>query len=117
MNATVDILDDSEPKTGINWITVGEILEDAGISWKVYMEMDNFDDNGFAWFEQYRKALPGNPLFDKGMVRHLNVSKTFTEDFKNGDLPQVSFLINPAWLSEHAGYHPADGEEQSSKFI
>jgi phospholipase C len=66
---------------------MGEILEDAGISWKVYMELDNFDDNGFAWFEQYRNAKPGDPLYDKGMVRYQNVSEKFAEDCKNGDLP------------------------------
>jgi phospholipase C len=66
---------------------MGEILEDAGISWKVYMELDNFDDNGFAWFEQYRKALPGNPLFDKGMVRYLNVTHKFSKDFEKGEIP------------------------------
>jgi len=52
VNASVNILDDSEPLEGINWITMGEILENANISWKVYMELDNFDDNAFAWFEQ-----------------------------------------------------------------
>jgi len=31
----VNILDDSEPDTGINWKTMGEILEEANISWKV----------------------------------------------------------------------------------
>jgi len=41
---------------------VGEVLEANDISWKVYMEQDNFDDNGFAWFEQYRNAQPGDAL-------------------------------------------------------
>jgi len=62
VGASLNILDDSEPDTGINWITMGEILEEAKITWKVYMEVDNFDDNGFAWFEQYKKAQPGNPI-------------------------------------------------------
>ena len=30
---------------------MGEILEEANISWRVYMQEDNFDDNGFAWFD------------------------------------------------------------------
>ena len=45
------MLDDREPDTGINWETLGETLEKYNISWKVYMEEDNFDDNAFAWFE------------------------------------------------------------------
>ena len=35
---------------------------------QVYQEVDNFDDNGFAWFDNYRKAKPGSPLFDKACV-------------------------------------------------
>jgi hypothetical protein len=28
---------------------MAETLEAKDVSWKVYMEEDNFDDNGFAW--------------------------------------------------------------------
>ena len=38
VNATYNILNDFEPKKGINWTTMGEILEEANISWKVYQE-------------------------------------------------------------------------------
>ena len=41
-------LDDDEP--GWNWTTLGEVLEEENITWKVYMEEDNFDDNAFAWW-------------------------------------------------------------------
>ena len=58
VNSTFNILDDSEP-AGIDWVTLGELFEEADISWRVYMELDNFDDNGFAWFDQYRAAKPG----------------------------------------------------------
>lgn len=37
VNGTV-ILDDSEPATGINWETLAETFEKAGLSWKVYQE-------------------------------------------------------------------------------
>jgi len=50
VNSTFNILDDSEP-AGIDWVTLGELFEEADISWRVYMELDNFDDNGFAWFD------------------------------------------------------------------
>jgi len=55
-NSHLVIMDDSEPKTGINWETMAETLEKAGISWKVFMEQDNFDDNAFAWFENFEKV-------------------------------------------------------------
>jgi phospholipase C len=55
------MLDDAEPD-GINWETLAETFEKSGISWKVYMEIDNFDDNAFAWFDQFKKAKSGDPL-------------------------------------------------------
>ena len=102
----MNVLDDSEPKTGINWETLAETFEKSGISWKVYMELDNFDDNAFNWFEQFYAAKPGDPLYEKGMRRSLSLINEFRSDVANDKLPQVSFIISPAWLSEHAHNHP-----------
>jgi phospholipase C len=66
------------------------------------MEEDNFDDNGFAWFDAYRNSKPGDPLYDKGMYRSENLTEEFRKDYVSGNLPQVSMIIAPAWLSEHA---------------
>ena len=54
VNSSYCILDDSEPSSGVDWITMGEILQNANITWRVYQEQDNFDDNGFAWFDIYK---------------------------------------------------------------
>ena len=35
-------LDNSEPNPGHTWITMAEVLEEAGISWKTYQQEDNF---------------------------------------------------------------------------
>lgn len=44
-----------------------------------------------------------------------------TEDFRNdinsGNLPQVSLIVAPEWLSEHAIGHPADGMKLSADLI
>lgn len=117
VNATVNILDDTEPPTGINWETMAETLERANISWKVYQELDNFDDNGFAWFENFINAKPGTPLFDKGLFRYLDMVKEFEKDVANGTLPQVSWLIAPTALSEHAQNHPQDGEDLTARVV
>jgi len=37
----------------------GEVLEAANVSWKIYQQADNFDDNAFAWFNAYQKSRPG----------------------------------------------------------
>ena len=52
MNSTFDVLDDDETYP-FDWITLGELFEQNNITWKVYQETDNFDDNGFAWFTNY----------------------------------------------------------------
>lgn len=113
------ILDDSEPTTGINWETLGETLEKAGVSWKVYQETDNFDDNAFEWFEAFKSAQPGSPLYDKGLVRVPTgtLVDAFYQDVHNKTLPQVSIIIAPTWLSEHATNHPQDGEDLTARLI
>ena len=46
----------------LSWTTYPERLEAAGISWKVYQEEDNYDDNALAWFKQYGYAPTSSPL-------------------------------------------------------
>ena len=101
-------LDDWEPSDpGFAWETMGETLEQANVTWKLYQGNDNFDDNGFAWFSNYQHAQPGNPLYDKGMhsvnsTSYYGFVEAFENDVEAGTLPQVSWLVGPAKLSEHA---------------
>jgi len=62
-------------------------LEEKNITWKIYQEQDNFGDNAFEWFDQYRNAKPGDPLYEKGLRRSDNVTEDFRKDINNGDLP------------------------------
>jgi phospholipase C len=41
-------LDNTEPSAGFSWTTYAERLQNAGISWKVYQQSNNFDDNALA---------------------------------------------------------------------
>ena len=109
------LLDDSEPS--LTWETMGETLLKGNISWRVYQGQDNFDDNGFAWFENYKNAKPGEALYDLGMARLDDFIGTFADDVANDRLPQVSWIVGPAWLSEHASNHPADGEALSAQLL
>ena len=65
----------------------------------------------------YKNAKPGEPLYDLGMARLDDFVGTFADDVANDRLPQVSWLVGPAWLSEHASNHPADGEALSAKIL
>jgi len=76
------VIDNSE--TGYTWSTFPEVLEAAGISWKVYQDIGtgldaagswgntsnayigNYGDNSLLYFNQYRNAPPGR----KGQDRH-----------------------------------------------
>lgn len=110
-------LDNTEPTPGFSWITEAELLEQAGISWKVYQEKDNFDDNGFAWFQSFKSSKPGDALYDKGMAIVPDLVQAFAADVQNGTLPQVSWIVAAANLSEHPDYRPAYGEDLSARLL
>ena len=110
-------MENNEPDPGWDWVTMGELLEAKGISWKVYQEADNFDDNGFAWSDTFMKAKEGEPLFDKGMVRQKDAIQALEDDVKNATLPQVSWVVAPADKSEHASYHPCAGEDWTARLL
>ncbi|KAJ6160509.1 phosphoesterase family-domain-containing protein [Penicillium chermesinum] len=81
----------------LKWKTVYEFYEDAGVTWQVYQDTNNFDDNPLAWFQQFQKAGKGSPLADKGMA--FNGLESFYAAAANGTLPEVSFIVGPAELS------------------
>ena len=93
----------------LSWTTYPERLQRAGISWQVYQEEDNFDDNALAWFKQYAGAPVTAPLFQRGMRK--GASGWFEADARAGRLPQVSWLVAPTAQSEHPDYFPAAGAE------
>ncbi|KAK4962901.1 hypothetical protein LTR10_000528 [Elasticomyces elasticus] len=99
----------------LKWTTTPEHYEAAGVSWQLYQDTDNFDDNPLAWFEQYQTAANGSALQKKGMS-YIGLEK-FYEDAASGTLPQVSIIIGPAELSEHPPYTPRDGGWLQQKIV
>lgn len=91
----------------LKWQTVPEVYQEAGLSWQVYQDTDNFDDNPLAWFNQFQQALPNSTLAQRGMA-YISLEK-FYEDAAAGTLPQISYIVGPAELSEHPPYQPKDG--------
>jgi phospholipase C len=111
-------INNDEP--GYSWTTYPERLQAAGVNWKVYqVAADNFDDNALAWFDQYRNAKPGNPLYDRGMASVpttsgntvADIAAAIKSDVLGGTLPQVSWVVGPASASEHPSYAPAAGAD------
>jgi phospholipase C len=93
----------------LSWTTYPERLEAAGISWKIYQEEDNYDDNALAWFKQFGYAPTSSPLWQRGMYK--GPAGAFENDARNDRLPQVSWLVAPTAQTEHPDYFPAAGAE------
>lgn len=98
-----------------SWKTFPEYLEEAGISWQVWQDFDNFEDNVLAYFEQYFYAPRDSPLRRKG--NSYPSLKAFYERAANGTLPQVSWIIGPQELSEHGPNRPTDGAWLQKKIV
>lgn len=101
------IISNIMPKDGYRWKTYAERLEDAGVSWKVYQQKDNFGCDLLSTFETFRDAKPGSPLYDKGIAR--GAEGEFEYDAINDRLPAVSWIIPTSYQSEHPDFMPADG--------
>jgi phospholipase C len=97
-----------DARFSVDWTTVPELLEDAGVSWKTYSppgsiyqvsnpEVMAISDAILPYFSQY--SDPSSSLYRKAFV------PTFPDDFghdvKSGSLPSVSWIIPPLGYDEH----------------
>jgi len=116
MSGTIDpngrnggpVVDNSETPP-YTWTTYPERLQAAGVSWQVYQEADNYDDNALAWFEQFQTAAKSSPLYKRGMAFQSSLIDRFAEDVTSGRLPTVSWIVGPDYSTEHPSYLPAEG--------
>lgn len=92
----------------LKWKTAGEFYEENKVSWTVFQNTgDNFDDNPYAWFEQFQKAAKDSALHQRGIVGE--PLQAFYDRARNGTLPQVSLIVGPKQQSEHTPWAPRDG--------
>jgi phospholipase C len=103
----------------LNWPTIPDVLQDAGISWRIYQDPnDNWTGamHGCLAFESFRHSKPGSRLYENGM-RHWSLTK-LAEHAKSHALPQVSWVLPPAVWSEHPGpSSPLQGAEFASQVL
>jgi len=98
------------------WTTYPERLTQAGVTWRVYHEADDFDDNVLKYFAQYQDAKPGSPLYDNAMVNL--PPDQFERDVAADRLPQVSWIITNAHDSEHPmNSAPAYGADKCNRIM
>ncbi|KUN03292.1 phospholipase C, phosphocholine-specific [Streptomyces yokosukanensis] len=112
---------------GYGWTTYPERLEQAGVSWKIYQDIGdgldangswgwindayrgNYGDNSLLYFNQYRDAKPGDPLYDKARTgtdakKGEGFFDQLKADVKAGKLPQVSWVVAPEAFTEHPNW-------------
>ena len=92
----------------LRWKTVPEYLQEVGIDWRVYQELDNFGDNPLVFFQQYKDASKTKGEIARRGTSYPGLAKFF-HDAKEGTLPEVSYIVGPTDLSEHPPFPPQDG--------
>jgi phospholipase C len=97
------------PDDGYSWTTYPEMLSAAGVSWKVYQEVDNYGFNVLEYFSQYQNAATSSPLYQNAMKFYQ--PGQFEYDAINDRLPTVSYILPTSFQSEHPDFMPAAGAD------
>ena len=120
------VIDNAE--AGYGWSTYPELLQAAGVSWKVYQDIGdgldapdfwgwtgnapyrgNYGDNSLLYFFQYQNAPAGSPLAN-GAKTGTNILNSgslfdmFRRDVLSNQLPQVSWIVAPEAYTEHGNW-------------
>jgi phospholipase C len=91
------------------WQSYPEALTNAGVSWQVYQEVDNYETNLLEMFKNFQNAPVSSTLYQSGMRTFL--PGQFEWDAMHDRLPAVSWLIPTSYQSEHPDYTPAAGAD------
>ncbi|HZZ70191.1 MAG TPA: alkaline phosphatase family protein [Phenylobacterium sp.] len=97
------------------WETYPERLQRAGISWRVYHDTDDYGCNVLKYFTQFQGLPKTSPLYDNAIRDR--PFETLLADLRRGDIPQVSWIVPPATVSEHPSYLPAAGEHHTAQIL
>ncbi len=133
------VIDNAE--AGYSWVTFPEILQNAGISWRVYQDVGagldangaygndtanpyvgTYGDNSLLYFNQFRNAPSSSALHQRGMTgTNAAVSGTIFDQFKadcaSSQLPQVSWIVAPEAYSEHPNWPANYGAYYTSQIL
>jgi phospholipase C len=107
--------------TPFTWPTLPELLDAAGIGWRIYQNPNNnwsgLMHGGLA-FESFRRAnaYSGSVLYEKGM--RLWTLEDLASDVQNGTLPSVSWVLPSRLQSEHPGASsPPEGGDFTTQLL
>ena len=99
----------NQHSTPYGWKSYPEALTEAGVSWKVYQEVDNYGCNVLEYFDSFQTAPVSSPLYQNGLRSYQDGQ--FEWDALHDRLPTVSWLIPTSYQSEHPDYTPAAGAD------
>jgi phospholipase C len=97
------------------WETYPERLERAGISWRIYHDLDDYGCNVCRFFDQYHGLPPTSPLVE-GALRNRPLYELLW-DLKTGNIPQVSWIVPVSSAMEHPDFLPAAGEDNTNRIL
>jgi phospholipase C len=97
------------------WETYPERLEKAGVSWRIYHDLDDYNCNICKYFTQYQELDRTSALFENALRNRPFYE--FLWDLRRGDIPQVTWVVPPSLVSEHPDYLPAAGEAHTSRIL
>jgi phospholipase C len=107
----------------VSWDTMPEVLQDKGVSWKIYQPPGTAVNDVLAlalgfnvmlYFSQYLRQ-PGSPIYQKAFLPSWPAD--FVSDVKNGTLPAVSWILPPIAYSEHPNSSPVAGQWFTSQVL
>lgn len=122
------VIDNAE--LGYGWMTFPQRLQAAGVDWKIYQDVGdglnaagrwgdavktpfvgNYGDNSLLYFNTYRDALPGSPLYERARTgtqlarqSHPSLLSQLKDDVVAKRLPQVTWIVAPEAYSEHSNW-------------
>jgi phospholipase C len=107
---------------GYLWTTYPERLMAAGIGFQIYQDMaDNFTDNPLVGFQRYRQAQGASAAAAALLARRTTTTRSLDDlrqDVLTRRLPEVSWIIAPAALSEHpSASTPLQGGDYTARVL
>jgi phospholipase C len=95
--------------TPYRWRTYPEALTEAGVSWRIYQEADNYGCNLLERFRVFQDAPTRSALHQNAMRTY--PAGQFEHDAIHDRLPTVSWIVPTSYQSEHPDYIPAAGAD------
>jgi phospholipase C len=132
------VIDNAE--LGYGWSTYPELLDQAGVSWKIYQDagagldaahfwgwgnnayIGNYGDNSLLYFFQYQNAPDNSSLAEKARTG-TNIQNSgalfdiIRQDALANQLPQVSWIVAPEAYTEHGNWPPNFGAWYVSQML